>query len=164
MVLRRCRRRVAGETKDYWQLVESVRTQRGPRQRVVAYLGDLDESSRLGLMETASGRSEHGHQKGLFSDLEPRWVEVDTTRVRVERTRLFGGVWLGLEVLKKLGLLEFLQAVMPQGREEIPWAMMSLVLVLARLCDPSSELRIAEHVRANGAERSAGSASRQGQR
>ena len=146
MYLRRCRRRVAGETKDYWQLVESVRTQRGPRQRVVAYLGDLDESNRLGLRETACGRSEHGHQKGLFSDLEPRWVEVDTTRVRVERTRLFGGVWLGLEVLKELELLEFLQEVMPQGREEIPWAMMSLVLVLARLCDPSSELRIAEHL------------------
>ena len=142
--------------------MESVRTQRGPRQRVVAYLGDLDESSRLGLRDAASGRCEHGHQKGLFSDLEPRGVEVDSTRVRVERTRLFGGVWLGLEVLKKL---EFLQAVMPQGREDIPWAMMSLVLVLTRLCDPSSELRIVEPlVRANGSERSAGRAGRQGQR
>ena len=31
------------------------------------------------------------------------------------------------------------------GREEIPWSLMALVLVLCRLCDPSSELHIAEH-------------------
>ena len=146
MYLRRCRRHVDGEAKEYWQLVESYRTSRGPRQRVVAYLGELEESVRLGVKEAACGNSEHRHQRGLFSDLEPQWVEVDVKRVRVERTRLFGGVWLGLEVVKKLELVRFLEGVVPQGREEIPWAMMSLVLVLSRLCDPSSELRIAEHL------------------
>ena len=45
-----------------------------------------------------------------------------------------------------LGLVEFLESVMARGREEIPWPMMSLVLVLSRVCDPSSELRIAEHL------------------
>ena len=40
---------------------------------------------------------------------------------------------------------------MPRGREEITWATMSLVLVLSRLCDPSSELYIAEHSYANSA-------------
>jgi transposase len=34
---------------------------------------------------------------------------------------------------------------MPAGREDIPWSLVSLVLVTARLCDPSSELHIAEH-------------------
>ncbi len=29
---------------------------------------------------------------------------------------------------------------MPSGREEIPWQLMAVVLVLGRLCDPSSEL------------------------
>ena len=146
MYLRRCRRRVAGQTKEYWQLVESHRTQRGPRQRVVAYLGDLEEGSRLGLRETAGGNTEHLHQRNLFNDVALRWAEVDTEHIRVERTRSFGGAWLGLEVLKKLELVRFLEGVMPQGREEVPWAMMCVVLVLSRLCDPSSEMRIAEHL------------------
>ena len=132
--------------KDYWQLVESCRTQRGPRQRVIAYLGDLDECGRLGLKEAACGNSEHVHQGSLFNDTQPCWVEVDVKRVKVERTRSFGGPWLGLQILRKLELVKFLDVVMPCGREEIPWAMMSLVLVLSRLCDPSSELRIAEHL------------------
>ena len=146
MYLRRCRGRVGGEAKDYWQLVESYRTPRGLRQRVVAYLGGLDECARVGIREAACGNSEHRHQKDLFNDLEPQWVEVDPKRIRVERTRFFGGVWLGLEVVKKLELVRFLEGVIPQGREEIPWAMVALVLVLSRLCDPSSELRIAEHL------------------
>ena len=152
MYLRKCRRKVSGEVKDYWQLVESYRTERGPRQRVVAHLGDMDEPGRIGFKETASGNvSEqsgmgHFHQTNLFNDCRPRWAEVDTSRVKVERTRFFGGAWLGIEVLERLGLTEFLENVMLRGREEIPWSMMSLVLVLSRLCDPSSELRIAEHI------------------
>lgn len=146
MYLRKCRRSVGGERKDYWQLVESYRTERGPRQRVVAHLGDLDEAGRIGVKEAASGNLEHVRQKALFNDTEPRWVEVDASRVKVERTRFFGGAWLGLQVVEKLGLVEFLESAIPRGREEIPWPMMSLVLVLSRLCDPSSELRIAEHI------------------
>ncbi len=38
-------------------------------------------------------------------------------------------------------LLERLQ---PPGREDVSWATMAAVLVLARLCEPSSELHIAE--------------------
>lgn len=149
MYLRRCRRRVDGKRKDYWQLVESYRTERGPRQRVVAHLGDLDEYGRLGLMEAATGQ--RVGQGNLFDHSQPRWVEVDASRVRIERTRSFGGGWLGLQVLGKLGLVEFLDSVMPQGREEIPWSMMALVLVLSRLCDPSSELQIAERLYERGA-------------
>ncbi len=34
-----------GKHHDYWALVESVRTERGPRHRVVPYLGDMDEAA-----------------------------------------------------------------------------------------------------------------------
>lgn len=74
------------------------------------------------------------------------WVKVDGTRVRVERVRDFGAYWLGVQVLEKLGLLPFLETVVAQGREEIPWSVMAMVLVLMRLASPSSELRIAEHL------------------
>jgi len=146
MFLRKCTQRKDGQDYAYWQLVESYRTARGPRQRVVAYLGDLDEAGRIGVKDAASGNSKQVHQGELFDGAEPRWVQVDTSRVKVERTRSFGGAWLGLKVMEKLGLVEFLESVMTGGREEIPWPMMSLVLVVSRLCDPSSELRIAEHL------------------
>jgi len=144
MFIRPCRRRKDGKTHAYWALVESYRTERGPRQRVVAYLGKLDERGRLGVKEVARGRKGR-RQKELFSDQEPFWVEVDAAAVRVENSRQFGGPWLGLELIHRLGLKAFFEEVIPVGREEIPWASMALVLVLSRLCKPSSELHIAEH-------------------
>jgi len=65
--------------------------------------------------------------------------------VAVERSRRFSGAWLGLEVCRRLGLIEFLEQTITTGREDIPWPEMALILVLGRLCDPSSELHLAEH-------------------
>ena len=39
---------------------------------------------------------------------------------------------------------EVLERLLPPGGEEVSWASMAAVLVLARLCEPSSELHIAE--------------------
>ena len=96
------------------------------------------------MKEAAQERRGPG-QKKLFEETESEWVEVDTSRVRVERCRDFGGPWLGLELARKLGLNEFLDKTIRSGREEIPWGVMVLALVIARLCNPSSELHIAEH-------------------
>jgi transposase len=144
MFIRPCERIKNGKRHAYWALVESYRTQRGPRQRVVAYLGDLDERGRLGVKVAAQGRS-GSEQSKLFEEAEPEWVEVDAARVRVENCRDFGGPWLGLELVRALGLDGFLKRTIPAGREEVPWPMMALLLVLARLCNPSSELHVAEH-------------------
>ena len=43
-----------------------------------------------------------------------------------------------------LGLDRFCGQLMPEGREGVSWATMAEILVLARLCEPSSELHIAE--------------------
>jgi transposase len=131
-----------GKCHGYWTLVESYRTARGPRQRVVSYIGQVDESLRNGIRRAASGKA---HQRMLFDDVEPQWVEVDVNSIRVENCLDFGGPWLSLELLKRLGLVEFFEHLMPAGREDVPWSIVSLVLVIARLCDPSSELYIAEH-------------------
>ena len=51
MFLRPNRRRKQGDLYEYWTLVKSVRTARGPRQRVVATLGKLpglDADERAG--------------------------------------------------------------------------------------------------------------------
>jgi hypothetical protein len=85
-------------------------------------------------------------QSHLFDqEASQEWIAVDLRGVRVERSRPFGGAWLGLMLLRQLGLNDLLEALMPSGREEIPWSVMTLVLVLGRLLDPSSELHLAEH-------------------
>jgi transposase len=146
MYLRRCYRAREGKRHAYWALVKSERTAKGPRQKVVAYLGDLDEAGRLGVqaaVDDGGGLS----QPALFgSPAEPRYVEVDLSAVRVEGTRRFGGAWLALQLIGRLGLKSELDRLMPPGREDVPWSIMSLILVICRLCDPSSELRIAEHL------------------
>ena len=53
MYLRRCYRKKDGKRHAYWALVESYRTARGPRQRVVAWLGAMDEQGRLGVKRCA---------------------------------------------------------------------------------------------------------------
>ena len=143
MFLRPCYRFKNGKRHAYWALMESYRTARGPRQRVVAYLGQLDARGRLGVQLAAEGRQ--CWQQQLLDEVRPQWVEVDAARVRVENCREFGGPWLGLELVRRLGLDEFLGRTIPSGREEISWSAMALVLVLCRLCEPSSELHIVEH-------------------
>jgi len=144
--LRRCHRAKDGKRHAYWALVKSVRTARGPRQQVVAYLGDLDEAGRLGVQEAAKNGDASTGQPELFDPPPQRWLEVDVSAVRVEGTRNFGGPWLALQLIAKLGLKAVLDQLMPAGREKAPWSIMSLVLMICRLCHPSSELRIAEHL------------------
>lgn len=136
--------RKCGKRHVYWQLVKSVRTARGPRQQVVAHLGTIEEKKRRGVKRLAEEK-ESPEPRGLFDGDVPEYAEVDTKRVRVENCRDFGGPWLGLELVKELGLDRFLEKTMSRGQEEVPWSTMALVLVLSRLCHPSSELHIAEH-------------------
>jgi len=137
MYLRRSYRKKDGKRHAYWALVKSYRIARGPRHRVVSWLGQRDDQERLGVQRTAQWTT--GWRQDLFEDRRPQWVEVDVKRVAVERSRRFGSAWLGL------GLIELLDQTITTGREDIPWPVMTLVLVLGRLCDPSSELHLAEH-------------------
>jgi hypothetical protein len=130
---------------NYWALVESERVAGKPRQRVVAYLGDVRKEYGEAVQRAAEGRD--SSQLGLFdTGQRPEHVEIDFKSVRVERPRKFGGYWLGLQVVEKLGLRELFEEKMPQGREQVPWSLMALVLILSRLCDPCSELHIAEQI------------------
>ena len=149
MYLRRCYRTKDGKRHAYWALVKSVRTAKGPRQQIVACLGDLDEAGRLGVQAAADkckGDEGSPGQLEFFDKPRPRYVEVDPSAVVVEGVRRFGGPWLALQLISTLGLKAELDRLMPIGREDVPWSIMSLVLVICRLCDPSSELRIAEHL------------------
>jgi len=150
MYLRRHDKKVADGEYGYWSLVESIRTERGPRQRIVATIGKLpglDREERIGWDEI--GRILSGKPRpepGLFHKIEepPCWAKVNVNGVSVERLRYFGDVYLGLLLWHRLGLADFCRENMPAGREDIPWSIMTALLVLARFCAPSSELQIAE--------------------
>lgn len=150
MFLRQYVLRKNGKRHAYWALVEAYRTQRGPRQRVVAWLGQLDEAGRLGVQQAVQedSSSTASFVQGTLFDEDvpprPRWIEVDFSAVRVENCRQFGGPWLALELVRRLKLDEFLERAMPSGRERVRWSLSSLILVIARLLEPSSELHIAE--------------------
>jgi transposase len=157
MFIRQCIRNHNGKRQAYWALVESYRTERGPRQRVVAWLGKQDEAGRLGVHQAADASqadstpgsaSPRLQQQLLFeaetTGPEPRWVEVNTAGVRIENCRQFGGPWLALELIRRLELDAFLKRAMPDGQEQVPWALSSLILVIARLLEPASELYTAE--------------------
>lgn len=144
MFIRPCFRKKDGKRHAYWALVESYRTEQGPRQRIVAYLGQLDEAGRLGVRDAAVGGSA-ARQRTLFEATQPQWVTVNAAAVRVENCRQFGGPWLALELIRKLGLYDFLKRMLPSGNEDVPWSLTALILIIARLCEPSSELQIAEH-------------------
>ena len=56
MFIRPYYRKKDGKRHAYWALVESYRTDRGPRQRVVAYLGQLEDERRRGVKRAAEGK------------------------------------------------------------------------------------------------------------
>lgn len=132
-----------GKSHFYFALVKSYRTARGPRQHVVAYLGDVKEGARLGFQQALQNHPPH--QAALFDEASPDWVEINVKGVKPERLRRFGDVWLALELLKKLKLDGFFHEALASLRPKIPWADLALILVIARFCEPKSELHIAEH-------------------
>jgi transposase len=144
--LRHSVKRKDGKTHTYWRLVRSVRRGRKVVQETVANLGELDAQGRAKakqLLREMTGRTE---QRELFEEVAagPETVSVRLDRVRLERGRTFGDVWLGWTLWRALRFDELCQELMPEGREAVPWSTMATILVLARLCEPSSELHIAE--------------------
>lgn len=150
MFLKRLTRHKDGKAHTYWALIESIRTERGPRHRTVAYLGELGPSERTGWADVRRFLDGATPEPTLFERAEgadeavPRHVEVNVRGVRVGGTRDFGDVYVGLMLWRALRLNELLEARIPQGREEIAWPVVAAILALARFCEPSSELHIAD--------------------
>jgi len=146
MYLRHTTRRKDGKVHTYWRLVRSVRRGRKVVQQTVAHLGELDAAGRARAQALARGLVGTPAQPSLFAPPAPptEAVRVRLERVRLERMRGFGDVWLGWTLWRALGLDAVLARLLPEGREAVPWATMAVVLVLARLCEPASELHIAE--------------------
>ena len=146
MYLRHTTRRKDGKIHTYWRLVRSVRIGRRVVQQTVAQLGELDAQGRARAKALAQSLVGRLTQAELFTSetAVDAVVPVRLEQVRLERGRRFGDVWLGWTLWRALQLDTVLETLLPTGREAVPWATMAAVLVLARLCEPASELHIAE--------------------
>ena len=153
MFLRKNRKRFDGEIYEYWTLCETVRTERGPRQRVVASLGKLSEEDLAAgwddIEALLDGRRPAPKERQLFdpqSASEPAlgWELANLQNLSVERAREFGCVFLALALWRRLGLHELLTELIEPGREEITWADVAAVLTVGKFCGQASELGIAE--------------------
>jgi transposase len=148
MYLRHTTRRKDGKIHIYWQLVRSVRHGGKVVQETVAQLGELDGEGRArakALARNICGGGQEFCQGQLFDDGEPaKALAVKLDCVRLERSRSFGAVWLGWVLWRALKLDELLSELMAPKREKVPWAEVTAILVIGRLCEPSSELHVAE--------------------
>jgi transposase len=160
MFLRRNRRMVDGQTYEYWTLVRTVRTAKGPRQEVVASLGKtpgLDQHTRQGwdsITDLLEGRSptQQGELGRAFpEEPQPQWAQVDLRGVSVERVRDFGQIYLALSLWRRLGLHTILKEIIGPGEEDVPWELTACILTIARFCDQKSELEVAERWYAHSA-------------
>ena len=154
MFLRRFERRKNGKPHSYWALVESFRTPKGSRQRVVAYLGELSDGeqdgwAKLGSHLNGEAKSQRP-QLTLFDPprrdqpLDDEPVLVKLSSIRLERPRDFGDVWLAWGLWRMLELDALLEELIEPGLETVSWANVAAVLTIARFCEPSSELHIAD--------------------
>jgi len=161
MFLRRKDKQARGVGYSYWHLCETVRTARGPRQRVVASLGKLDEKQVAGLQGgwddlPALLRGEQPATRAPASAPLPgfespgaaapaQWEQADVGNLRLERSRDFGECYLGLALWHRLRLDELLAELLPPGRETVAWSQVAALLTVARFCAQPSELGVAEH-------------------
>ena len=155
MFLRKNRKSANGEVYEYWTLCETVRTELGPRQRVVATLGKLSEQDLAAGWEDIEalleGRKPAPRQLLLEKtkvtpnpDACTQWELADLANLTVERVREFGNVYLALALWRRLGLHDLLSELMDCGRETVPWAEVAAVLTAGKFCGQASELGVAE--------------------
>jgi transposase len=156
MYLREVERIKDGKRHTHFALVESVRTARGPRQRIVARLGELtaEERERWGRLVLHEDRQEGVRQASLGLGDTPAKPAAEVVRVRLDKVswsnaRPFGDAFVGLHLWRLVGLDRIMDRRLKAGREKISPSAMVAVEVISRLCigqgGPTSEFGLAEH-------------------
>jgi hypothetical protein len=154
MFLRRYTRTKNGKQHVYYALVESVRTAAGPRQHVVAHLGELnhDQERRWQRTVVFYNRQGDAQELRLFpdDDVAPLPDDPNIARIRLDAVgwtngRRFGDVWLARWLWHYLDLDEIVARHVPQGKEDVRPADIVALEVINRLCQPCSEFALAEH-------------------
>jgi transposase len=152
MFLRENKRKKNGKTHRYFSVVENRRTGGGgSTQRQVLYLGEVNDSQQEAWRRTLEVFDEDRRQYcelSLFPDDRPLppgaldAISVKLDQMQLRRPRSFGDCWLGCWLWDRLQLSSFWQTQLSEARGDVSWAKVLQLLVVNRLIDPGSELRI----------------------
>ena len=152
MFLRSTNRRKDGKDHRYFSIVENRRVPGGKSvQRTVLYLGEINDQQQAAWRKTLEVFDEEEQRYTTLSlfpeDRELPADALDSVRVRLSglelrRPRSFGNCWLACELWHQLGLDEFWQQRLPDGREAVSWEKVLRLLVVNRLLEPGSEFRV----------------------
>src|SRR2546428_6989790 len=151
MFLRSTNRKKDGKDHRYFSIVENRRLPGNKTvQRMVLYLGEINDQQQAAWRKTLDVFDE-GEQRYTTMSLFPEDREIpadalDSMQVKLSglelrRPRTFGNCWMGCELWRQLGLDEFWQQRLPEGREAVSWEKVLRLLVVNRLLDPGSEFR-----------------------
>jgi transposase len=162
--IKRTKRTLRGKVYTNHLLVESVATERGPRHRVVCSLGSLAPGPKGQWLKLAH-HLQHSlsGQESLLNDsrqeqaaLQRPEMEAATGRnnrqsggelkwneVEVEEARQAGAVHVGHQIWQRLGLDEILAEAGVDRKTRI----LTQIMTLNRLIEPSSELAMSDWVR-----------------
>ena len=171
MFIRKVKNKYKGKEYINYQLVESVRTQKGPRHKVVCALGNLaprkpEEWLKLArrVEDTLAGQADIFEEAdeevkrvvAMVNDRKEKvkvgenpcaddvdLVSVRTELVRVEECREAGSVHVGHQFWKRLGLDKILSVNGFSGRA----AKLACAMTMNRLVSPSSEHAMPDWIR-----------------
>lgn len=164
MFIKRTQRTLRGKTYTNHLLVESVATERGPRHRVICSLGSLGPAPKAQWLKLAhhlqnslGGQEsflEHSAEeqalvqkatlaaKGRKERNAGNDIGIDLEKVEVEEARQAGTVHVGHQFWQRLGLDQILAEVGFSRKTRL----LTQVMTLNRLIEPSSELAMSEWV------------------
>src|SRR5215510_13563293 len=155
MYLRSTTRKKDGKLHRYFSVVESRRLSAGHMaQRTVLYLGEINDKQEASWRKSLSVFDQDRQQyttMSLFPDdrVVPEdavnGIQVRLGELELRNPRVFGNCWLACELWQQLGLDQFWQERLPEGREAIGWDKVLELLVTNRLIEPGSEFRLHRH-------------------
>ncbi len=155
MFLRSTNRKKDGKDHRYFSVVENQRvTAAKTVQRTVLYLGEINDTQQTAWRKTLEvfdeSKQDYRNLSLFPEDRELPADAVDSLQVRLSglelrRPRPFGNCWLASEVWRELGLTEFWQTRLAEGREAVSWEKVLRLLVVNRLLEPGSEFRVHRH-------------------
>lgn len=155
MFLRSTNRKKDGKEHRYFSVVENHRLSSGKlTQRTVLYLGEINDSQQAAWLKTLDvfdEQEQRSRELSLFPDDRevPEGVidslQVKLSGLELRRPRVFGNCWMACQVWRELGLEEFWQQRLPEGREAVSWEKVLRLLVVNRWIEPGSEFRVHRH-------------------
>ena len=155
MFLRSTNRKKDGKDHRYFSVVENQRVSSNKTvQRTVLYLGEINDQQQASWRKTISVFDEDQQRftnLSLFPEDCPLpddavdSLQVKLSGLELRRPRPFGNCWLANELWQQLGLTEFWNERLPEGRESVSWEKVLRLLVVNRLLEPGSEFRVHRH-------------------